>query len=138
MDYNRLIQQVNSERDFIKGNSYHRNQDYKKAFKWYMESALQGHCYAQLFLGQLYSEGKGVEKDIKQAIYWWEKSAEQKEPFAYRSLFHLYYEGKEIKKDYKKAIYWGEKLTKEIDFAFFHRKYFAELAKAKEELKKEK
>ncbi|MEO1859634.1 MAG: SEL1-like repeat protein [Verrucomicrobiales bacterium] len=46
------------------------------------EKALAGDASAQLFLGQSYQKGSGVEKDLDEAIKWLRKSAEQGNVYA--------------------------------------------------------
>ena len=46
------------------------------------EKALAGDASAQLFLGQSYQRGSGVEKDLDEAIKWLRKSAEQGNVYA--------------------------------------------------------
>ena len=52
-------------------------QDYAKAFEWYLKSATQGNAEAQNNLGELYDKGKGVEQDSAKAFEWYLKAAEQ-------------------------------------------------------------
>ena len=47
-----------------------RAKDYKTAAKYYTLAAEKGHSQAQYFLGELYEDGKGVEKDLKEAFKW--------------------------------------------------------------------
>ncbi|MDB4783242.1 hypothetical protein OAG39_01330 [Verrucomicrobiales bacterium] len=46
------------------------------------EKALAGDASAQLFLGQSYQRGSGVEKDLNEAVKWLRKSAEQGNVYA--------------------------------------------------------
>ena len=46
------------------------------------EKALSGDASAQLFLGQSYQRGSGVEKNLDEAIRWLRKSAEQGNVYA--------------------------------------------------------
>ena len=41
-----------------------------KAFEWYLKSAEQGFPAAQLSLGVMYSDGKGVQRDLVKAYMW--------------------------------------------------------------------
>jgi len=43
---------------------------YEEAAELLAKMALQGNAYAQFYLGQMYSEGKGVEQDNTQALAW--------------------------------------------------------------------
>ena len=51
-------------------------------FYRYTEKALAGDASAQLFLGQSYQRGFGVEKNLDEAIKWLRKSAEQGNVYA--------------------------------------------------------
>jgi dynein light chain LC8-type len=59
------------------GNSQRKYSDLAKAFEWFEESATQGDCYAQYYLGRCYRDGDGVPKDLTKAFEWFEKSATQ-------------------------------------------------------------
>lgn len=45
-------------------------EDYKEAFKLFMQSAEQGHAAAQYEVGYAYFWGKGVEINVKEAFRW--------------------------------------------------------------------
>lgn len=51
--------------------------DYEAAVEPLKVLALQGHAYAQLYLGHMYGEGKGVEQDNKEALAWYMMSDTQ-------------------------------------------------------------
>ena len=57
-------------------------QDYEKAFEWFLKSAQEGNKFAQYSLANLYYYGNGVEKDLSQAFLWYRKSSEQGQPYA--------------------------------------------------------
>lgn len=46
-------------------------------FVFQSKLAKQGNAEAQFKLGEMYEEGRGVEKDLHQAHYWYEKAAAQ-------------------------------------------------------------
>ena len=46
-------------------------QDYEKAFEWFLKSAQEGNKFAQYSLANLYYYGNGVEKDLSQAFLWY-------------------------------------------------------------------
>lgn len=52
-------------------------QGYAGAIEWYRKTAEQGDAIAQLNLGVMYSNGKGVPKDSTEAVWWYRKAAEQ-------------------------------------------------------------
>ncbi len=41
-------------------------------FLYYLgKAAKHGHIMAQVMLGDMYAQGKGVERDLHQAVFWW-------------------------------------------------------------------
>jgi len=87
-------------------------QDYKKAFKWFMESAKKGNSEAQLEIGDMYYFGQWVAKDYKKSFMWSMKSAKQGNPRAQHAIGGMYFYGRGVKKDYKKAFEWFMKSSK--------------------------
>lgn len=53
---------------------YLEMKDYEKALMHFTKAAEDGHVYAQVYLAEMYYEGKGVEKDVAKALEWVEKS----------------------------------------------------------------
>jgi|GEM_PF-4676755 len=47
------------------------------AVQWLRELAEQGHAYAQYYLGNLYLDGRGVEKDLNACMQWYTKAIDQ-------------------------------------------------------------
>lgn len=50
------------------------DQDYKQAFKWLKEAAIQNYPHAQYQVGAAYTLGNGVKEDGRQALYWFDKA----------------------------------------------------------------
>lgn len=48
-----------------------------EAVKWFQKAASQGDSIAQLNLGIMYQEGKGIEKSLPDAVTWFQKAAAQ-------------------------------------------------------------
>ena len=65
-------------------------QDYEKAFEWFLKSAQEGNKFAQYSLANLYYYGNGVEKDLSQAFWWYRKSSEQGQPYASYAVAQMY------------------------------------------------
>ena len=61
---------------------YYGKGDYGKAFEYLTNAAELGHVEANFLLGDLYREGKGVEKDMKKAVYHLEQAAIGGHPFS--------------------------------------------------------
>ncbi|MGL2897953.1 tetratricopeptide repeat protein [Helicobacter pylori] len=86
--------------------------DYIQAKK-YFEKACNlnygGGCGA---LGDLYDDGKGVEKNLIKAAYFYSKACELKESFGCGALGVLYYNGQGVEKNLTKAAYFYSKACK--------------------------
>ncbi|MGN8497945.1 tetratricopeptide repeat protein, partial [Helicobacter pylori] len=88
--------------------SYNK-QDFSKARK-YFERACGlnngGGCGA---LGDLYDDGKGVEKNLIKATQLYTKACELKEGVGCKRLWSLYYYGRGVEKNLIKAAYFYSK-----------------------------
>ena len=78
----------------------------EEAAKWFRKAAEQGEAFAQSFLGEMYSEGQGVEQDFKEAIKWHQKAAEQGDAGGQFRLGFMYYNGKGVLEDDVTAYAW--------------------------------
>ena len=95
--------------DFNDGWVASKEGDYKTAFNEWKPLAEQGYAGAQLNLGVMYANGKGVLKDDKQATKWYQKAADQGDADAQHSLGWMYGNGRGVLKDYKQAVKWYQK-----------------------------
>ena len=71
-------------------------QDYEKAFQWFLKSSQEGHKFAQYRLANLYYYGNSVEKDLSQAFLWYQKSASQGQPYASYAVAQMYSKGEYV------------------------------------------
>ena len=71
-------------------------QNYGKAFEWFLKSATEGNKFAQYSIANLYYYGNGVEKDLSQAFLWYRKSASQGQPYASYSIAQMYGKGEYV------------------------------------------
>jgi len=71
-------------------------QDYEKAFEWFLKSAQEGNKFAQYSLANLYYYGNGVKKDLSQAFLWYRKSSEQGQPYAPYAVAQMYDKGEYV------------------------------------------
>ena len=71
-------------------------QDYEKAFQWFLKSSQEGHKFAQYSLANLYYYGNSVEKDLSQAFLWYRKSSEQGQPYAPYAVAQMYDKGEYV------------------------------------------
>lgn len=76
------------------------------AAKWLEKAAVQGNAYAQLILGDMYEDGRGVEKNLKVAADWREKASHRGNCQAQQKLGLMYQTGAGVNKDKQKADYW--------------------------------
>jgi TPR repeat protein len=79
--------------------------------------AAQGDAAAQVFLGLLYEEGRGVPQDYVQARQWYQKAAAQGDAMAQIRLDRLYKEGRGVPQDYVQARQWYQKAAAQGDGA---------------------
>ena len=87
-------------------------QDYEKAFEWYLKAGYKGDKFKYTTIGDCYRLGKGIEQDYEKAVYWYLKAVKEKamEFEAFNSLGFIYLTcGNNLKSDLKKAIKWFKK-----------------------------
>ena len=76
--------------------------DSAEAIRWYIKAAEQGFVQAQISLGGIYKNGRGVPKDYGEAAKWYGMAAGQDYTPAQRSLGDLYKD----RRDYREAAKW--------------------------------
>jgi TPR repeat protein len=82
------------------------SKDMGEAIKWYRKAAEEGFGLAQLKLGGIYKEGKGVPQDYREAAKWYRMAAEAGWASAQTSLADLYAEGHGVFQSYVEAAKW--------------------------------
>jgi uncharacterized protein len=83
--------------------------DYATALESWRPLAEEGNARAQLYLGILNRDGKGLVKDEAQAVGWFRKAAEQENPDAQSELGHMYETARGIAWDDSQAVQWYRK-----------------------------
>ena len=83
--------------------AYFKNQEGKKALKFYLRAAEKGHTLSQTLVGMFYEKGELVEQNYLKAKFWYEKSAKHGEPCAQYNLGLLFENGQGVALDYPKA-----------------------------------
>lgn len=78
-------------------------QNYEKAFEWFLKSAQEGNKFAQYSLANLYYYGNGAEKNLKEAFGWYMRSAKQGQPYASYAVAQMYSKGEYVEHDEKTA-----------------------------------
>lgn len=81
-------------------------QNYHKAHEWILKSAKQGDNDAQIYLGIMYEEGKGVRQNYNKAAEYYLKSAKQNNIEAQLLLGNMYREGRGVRQNKAQAKEW--------------------------------
>ena len=87
----------------------YRAQDFARARVLFEERAAKGDALAQLMLGDIYKNGRGVPKDEAKAYSWTRKAAEQGDARGQAALAALMQAGSGTPRDDAGAIAWLEK-----------------------------
>lgn len=107
----RLAERGNDGAQVILAGMYQRGegglpQDEQAAARWFEKAAVQGNAYAQMQLGDLYDQGRGVPQSAVTAADWREKAANRGNVRAQALLGEMYLNGKGVAKDLRKAEFW--------------------------------
>ena len=78
-------------------------QNYEKAFEWFLKSAQEGNKFAQYSLANLYYYSNGAERNLKEAFCWYMRSAKQGQPYASYAVAQMYSKGEYVEHDEKTA-----------------------------------
>ena len=73
----------------------------------------KGDVKAQFQLGNIFNEGRGVEKDLKQAAEWFLKAAKQSDAEAQYRIGLMYANGEGVEQNLKDATVWLQKAAKQ-------------------------
>ena len=76
------------------------------AAEWYEKAANQGYAWAQMSLGLLYVNGRGVLLDFPKGIFWLRNAADRNDRKAQYNLGWAYESGSGVPKDIQEAIKW--------------------------------
>jgi uncharacterized protein len=92
--------------DFDKGAEAYNHGRYGAALFEWQKLAEAGDAKAQYMLGQMYKDGKGVDRNSGEAIRWFRKSAEGGNPSAGYWLGQLYENGDGVQRNGQEAARW--------------------------------
>ena len=84
----------------------YENGNYLRAVLIWKPLAENGDPWAQVSLGEMYQQGKGVPQDYVKAAYWYQAAAEQGLDLAQINLARLYDDGLGVQQDYAEAFRW--------------------------------
>jgi TPR repeat protein len=83
--------------------------DYKEAMRWYLKAADQGSAAAQLNIGLMHENGRGVKRNYAEAMRWYKLAAEQTYTAAFIALGNMYVTGNGVQQAYAEALSWYRK-----------------------------
>ncbi len=100
----------NDEAMLLAGDCYDEGwgveQDFEKAFYWYLKSAEAGNVECMLAAAECYYTGKGTELNREEAVSWYLKAAERGSALAMAYIGECYTDGFGVEKDPAKAFEW--------------------------------
>ena len=91
---------------FLSGLKAERLNDNKSAVEFYRLAAEQGLFDAQMALGKMYQDGKGVVQDYAEAIKWYRLAANQGIPSAQDIMGDMYESGTGVEQDSAESFRW--------------------------------
>ena len=83
--------------------------DYATALQEFRPLAEQGDAGAQINLGVMYEDGRGVPQDHAEAVKWFKMAAAQGNAEAQHNLGFMYGHGEGVPQDYAEAVKWFRK-----------------------------
>ncbi|MBM3803542.1 MAG: sel1 repeat family protein [Acidimicrobiia bacterium] len=101
-----------AQADFLAGKLAFQNGDYETALRELRPAAEDGHAEAQLYLGMMYSRGRGVQRDDTEAVKWILRSAEQGNVSAQTMLGMRYVSGRGVPQNDDEAVKWFRAATR--------------------------
>ncbi len=112
VDWGGLMAKPNPGELFNLGMLSYDKQDFSKAKKYFEKACDLKYGRGCGALGDLYDDGKGVEKDLIKAAYFYSKACELKESFGCGALAVLYINGQGVEKNLTKADQYISKACK--------------------------
>jgi len=95
--------------DFERGMQAYQRAEYRQAWRLWRPLAENGDKFAQLTLGFMYHDGKGVEKDEAKATDWFQRAADLGLAPAQFNLGNAYRFGRGVEQSDERAVYWWRK-----------------------------
>lgn len=93
------------------GDFFYKRDLFEKAYEWYNKAAEEESSIAQLKIGFMFLEGKGVPKNISKSFDWFSKAANNGDPKALFQIAKAYLYGEGREKDYAKSLVWMERAS---------------------------
>lgn len=104
-----------AEKNYQRAEKLFTQEKHTKALLFYTKAAEQGHTKAQLSLGDLYFDGKGVAADCNQGDFWYRQALKSNDAPAQYSLARRFEHGRGdcVKKDDRRAAEWYSKAAEQ-------------------------
>jgi len=90
-------------------NSAYEREDYATAFRLFQHVAEKGNTVAELALGIMYTDGRGVPQDYVEANKWLRQAAAQGDARAQNNLGYAFDHGLGVPQDFSEALRWYSK-----------------------------
>ena len=90
-------------------------QDFVEAERWFRLAAGQGNGAAQVVLGRMYADGRGIPPDEAEAVRWFRLAADQGYIIGQRSLGVLYRDGRGVLRNFPEAVRWFRRAADQGD-----------------------
>ena len=120
-DVVRVAKNNGAESKYLAGISFEKEEKYREAFRWFLESANDGHIEAQIKIGDYYSNGIFIKQDFQKSVLWYTRASTYGNTEALVKLANLYREGLGTDKDMKLAfdLYYRASATSEDPDALY-------------------
>jgi len=90
-------------------------QDLGEAYRWYRAAAEQGRSIAQVELGRMYRDGRGIARNAEEAFRWFLRAARAGNPYAQLQVAIAYWWGDGVAVDRKASLNWAFRGAKQGD-----------------------
>jgi len=94
------------EADLIKGKDALEMEDFASAWQELLPLAEAGNTEAQILVGRMYNNGRGVNADLAKGAEYYQRAAAGGSARAQALLAFLYTAGRGVKKDHGTALHW--------------------------------
>ena len=89
---------------------YYKLEKAEDALPWALQAAQAGHLFGWHIVGDIYWDGKAVERNLSYALECFEKTASYgNDPYACRQAGDMYFRGLGAARDYARAVQYLEK-----------------------------
>lgn len=100
----RVAKNNGAESKYLAGISFEKEEKYREAFRWFLESANDGHIEAQIKIGDYYANGTFIKQDFSKSVLWYTRASTYGNSEALIKLANLYKDGLGTEKDLKLAF----------------------------------